>query len=116
MADVRHTGLFLYMGYTLFMLTYTCLEHQWKDPVLNWQQIGNEATLYFFCLFLVYCSISETSVESRFSLGYVFIGVFLVWVCVNFTVIIWQALKFVKQLMKRSYYRLNHRKLAIVVA
>lgn len=104
------------MGYTLFMLTYTCVENQWKNPVLNWQQIGNESTLYLFCLFLVYYSISETSVESRFTLGYVSIGVFFVWVCVNFAVIIWQALKFVKQLMKRSYYRFNNKNLAKIVS
>jgi hypothetical protein len=35
LSDVRHTGLFLYMGYTLFMLGYACIEHQWKDPALN---------------------------------------------------------------------------------
>ena len=29
LGDVRHTGLFLFMGYTLFMLSYACVEHQW---------------------------------------------------------------------------------------
>lgn len=27
MSSVRHTGLFLFMGYTLFMLAYACVEH-----------------------------------------------------------------------------------------
>ena len=66
----------------------------------------NEAVLYIFCLFLIYFSILETSTESRFTLGFVFMVIFLVWVCLNFLIVIWQALRFVKLLIKRGYYRI----------
>lgn len=73
-------------------------------------------TLYLFCLFLVYFSILETSVESRFTLGYVFIAIFILWVSLNIAVMVWHAVKFIKQLLKRSYFRYNDRKLATKVA
>ena len=94
------------------MLAYVCIERQWKDPVINYQHILNEGFLYIFCLFMVYFSIVETGVYSRFTLGYVFIGVFIVWMCLNLTFIIVQAIERIKLLLKRSYYRSLRHKLA----
>ena len=35
MGSVRHTGLFLFIGCTLAMLAYVCIEHQWTDSLIN---------------------------------------------------------------------------------
>lgn len=66
MHSVRHTGLFVFIGCTLAMMMYAFIEHQWKDPLINAQNILNECVLYLFCLFMVYFSILETSASSRF--------------------------------------------------
>ena len=80
--------------------------------MMNYMHIINEAFLYLFCLFMVYFSILETSFESRITIGYVFIACFISWTCLNFTVIIYLAIKFAKLLLQRSYFRFNHRLVA----
>lgn len=65
--------------------------------------------MYVFCLFLVYFSILETSTESRFTLGYIFISLFIVWASTNFSLVIWQTIKLSIMLIKRSLYRKRSR-------
>ena len=60
---------------------------------------------------MVYFSASETSPASRTTLGYVFIVLFIVWLCLNLGLIIWQALSFTRLVLKRSYYQANSHKI-----
>ena len=110
MSLTRITGLFIFTGCTLFMLGYACLEHQWTRKTLNMQHIMNETAMYIFCLFLVYFSFGETSVDSRFALGYVFIMLFFIWSALNFTLIFWQSVRRCKMLLKRYKFRLINKR------
>ena len=72
---------------------------------MNTHHIMNEAFIYVFCLFMVYFSSSETSPANRATLGLGFIGLFILWLVLNFFLIIRQALYFTRLLLKRSYYQ-----------
>lgn len=62
---------------------------------------------------MVCFNCTEMRTETRFALGYSFIGVFLAWMSFNLTVIIWKALQNVRLLLRRNYLKSVNQKVAV---
>ena len=106
-----YAGLILFMWATMFMAGYTCCEKPWSDHLMNKQHLWNEAGIYLFCLFMTYFTGESENHSARFTMGYVFIGFFVVWLAVNLITVIWQAVAFARRLMKRGYVKVTHKEL-----
>ena len=46
-------GVVVVMISCLIMLAYALSEMQWKDPLINYQHIGDEITIYVICVILL---------------------------------------------------------------
>ena len=72
--------------------------------------------VYFLIMIVFYFNILESSAETRFTVGYIWIACFIAWMVANVTFILWQTLIFAKTLLRRQYLVFSDRKLSNSVA
>ncbi len=46
-------GVWVVLAFTMLMLIFGVTEHQWKDSLINSQNITNEIITYMVCMFLL---------------------------------------------------------------
>ena len=104
-------GVWVVLAFTMLMLIFGVMEHQWKDSLINSQNITNEIITYMVCIFLLLFN-NFVSTEMRHTLGYILIGLISIFLVYNGVIMLRKVTKLIQLLIKR--WVLHHRYICLV--
>ena len=110
MDDVMYYGVFIVMMSCLAMLAFALTEKQWNEPIINYQHIFNECTIYIICLLLL-CFSNFVTPPVRWFIGWILIGICFIYVIYNTIVIIYYALCLLWLYIKRIFIQCRKRRI-----
>ena len=93
-------GIIILQLGTIVMIAYGLIEQPWKDPMINQQYTLNEVFTYVVCLFLMIFN-GYIPTETRFTIGYVLIGVTSVYLVYNGIILMRKVTRLFKLLLRK---------------
>ena len=102
MDEYMLLGVYVIMVSSLIMLAYALAEHQWNEMIINHQHIFDECVIYAICLLLL-CFSSFVNALTRWTIGYLLMGLCFVYVMFNTIVIIYYSLSLIGLYIKRVF-------------
>jgi len=99
-------GVWIVLSCTLVMIAFGLLEHPWKDPLINAQNIKNEFMTYLVCIFLLLFN-GFVSTWTRHMLGFALIGLISIFIVYNGVIMMRRVTRLIKLIIKKwtIYFR-----------
>lgn len=110
MDDIMVWGVFIVMANCMLMLAYALSENPWQDSLINYQHVLDESTIYVLCLLMLTFS-NYVDGETRYILGFFFIGICFAYVVYNTIVIIVYSLHLLWLYLRRVFVQCRRRRL-----